>query len=172
MRHPSPEVGGGARGGGLRGTRGSRIRTAGAQPRHSASRRGSQSQRAHGLARVRNNPYLRAAIKRGPGRGLVRDRPVIRRHPTAPLLLLALLPGARAAAQSIPSPIRYTTETQSVNVYSGYLFTSPDIRISDSVSVDFGPRDAPVFGARYQVRVGGPFSFETGLAYSPSTRKL
>ena len=91
---------------------------------------------------------------------------------TALLLLLALLPGARAAAQSVPSPIRYIAETQAVNVYGGYLFTTPGIAISDSVTVDFGPQDAPVFGARYQVRVGGPFNVEAGLAYSPARRKV
>lgn len=88
------------------------------------------------------------------------------------LLLLALLPGAPAAAQSIPSPIRYIETTQGVNVYAGYLFTSPEVGISDSVRVPFGPQDAPVIGARYQVRLGGPFNGAIGLAYSPAKRTV
>lgn len=88
-----------------------------------------------------------------------------------PLLGALILPAA-AAAQSIPSPYRYLEETQGVQAFAGYLFTDPRISLSDSTAADFGPRSAPLFGVRYGVRVAGPLTFEAGIAFSPSDRKV
>ncbi|HEX2203811.1 MAG TPA: hypothetical protein VHG91_10960 [Longimicrobium sp.] len=90
----------------------------------------------------------------------------------AALLGALLLPAGAAAAQSIPSPYRYLEETQGIQAFAGYLFTDPTINLSDSTAADFGPRSGPLFGLRYGVRVGGPLTFEAGVGFSPSDRKV
>lgn len=89
----------------------------------------------------------------------------------AVLALLAATAGA-AGAQSIDSPYRYIQRGQSLSFFGGYLFASPSLTLNDSVSVDIGPRSAPVFGARYQLRFGGPLAAELSLGFSPSDRKV
>jgi len=92
---------------------------------------------------------------------------------TVLLLALALAAGARAAAaQTIPSPYRYREETQAPGVFVGYLFVSPDIGLTDSTSLPMGPRSAPLFGVRYEVRASGPLSLEGSLGISPTDRRL
>lgn len=92
---------------------------------------------------------------------------------TALLLALALSAGARAvAAQTIPSPYRYIEHTQSVGVFGGYVFTDPDVSLTDSTSLPLGPQSGPLFGVRYQVRAAGPLSVEASLGASPTERRL
>ncbi|HEU0301896.1 MAG TPA: hypothetical protein VFR37_20745 [Longimicrobium sp.] len=92
---------------------------------------------------------------------------------TALLLAFALAAGARAtAAQAIPSPYDYIEPTQSPGVFAGYLFTDPDISISDSVSAAMGPRSGPVFGVRYQIRAAGPLSIEGSVGVLLTDRQL
>lgn len=81
------------------------------------------------------------------------------------LLVASLLIPASAGAQSIPSPLRYIEETQSIGAFAGYLF-------NDTGDDDLGPRPAPIFGATYGVRFAGPLSGEFSLAASPSSRKV
>lgn len=88
------------------------------------------------------------------------------------LLVSALVPGTRAAAQTVPSPLEYVESVHSLHVFGGGLLTDPDVNITDSTSVGFGPRSAPVLGLRYQLRASGPISVEASVGWSPSERKL
>ena len=91
---------------------------------------------------------------------------------TALLAALALLPGARAAAQTVPSPYRHIETSQSIAVTAGYLFTDPEVTLTDSTSAELGHRSAPVVGLRYQLRASGPLSIEFSAAVSPGERNL
>lgn len=92
---------------------------------------------------------------------------------TALLAALALTLGARAgAAQTIPSPYRYIEPANAVGVTVGYLFTDPNVSLTDSTSAELGHQPAPVFGLRYQVRASGPLSVDLSAGISPGERKL
>jgi hypothetical protein len=92
---------------------------------------------------------------------------------TAFLAALALTAGARAAtAQTIPSPYRYIEPSQSVGITVGYLFTDPDVSLTDSTSAELGHQSSPVFGLRYAIRAAGPVSVEGSVGISPGERKL
>lgn len=92
---------------------------------------------------------------------------------TVLLLALALAAGARATvAQTIPSPYDYIEKTQATGVFGGYLFTDPDVSITDSTSLPLGPASGPVFGIRYQVRAAGPLSIDASVGVSPTERRL
>lgn len=92
---------------------------------------------------------------------------------TALLAALALTLGARAAtAQTIPSPYRHIDASHSVGIFGGYLFTDPDLSLTDSTSAALGPQSAPMAGIRYQLRASGPLSIDFALGVSPSERKL
>lgn len=85
---------------------------------------------------------------------------------------LALAAARPAAAQGITSPLRYIEEKQGVHVFAGYVFTDPSFTLNDSTTVELGPRSAPIIGANYQVRLGGPFSGTIGLGFIPAERKV
>jgi hypothetical protein len=92
---------------------------------------------------------------------------------TAALAALALLAlAAPAAAQNITSPIRYIEEAQGIEPFVGYVFTSRNLALTDSTSVDIGPRSAPIFGLRYTIRVSGPLSLRASAGYMPSKREV
>jgi hypothetical protein len=92
---------------------------------------------------------------------------------TALLAALALVGGARAAgAQTIPSPYRHIGPSQSIGVSVGYLFTDPDVTLTDSTSAAMGHGSAPVVGLRYQIRASGPLSVEFAVSASEGKRKL
>jgi len=92
---------------------------------------------------------------------------------TALLAALALAAGARAAAaQTVPSPYQFIEPSQSIGITAGYLWTDPDITLTDSTSAAMGHASSPVIGARYQLRATGPISVDFGLAVSPGERKL
>jgi hypothetical protein len=92
---------------------------------------------------------------------------------TALVLLAALaLPARPAAAQEIRSPLRYIEEAQGLSFFAGYLFSDPELTLSDTTSVELGPRSAPMFGARYQLRASGPISVNLAAAFIPSERRL
>lgn len=91
------------------------------------------------------------------------------------LALLSVLCTAAASAQTVPSPYRYLPEKQSLHVFVGYMFTNPELEIPlarDTVTVEIGPRSAPLFGVRYAYRFAGPISGEASLGFSPSERKV
>ncbi|HEX6369336.1 MAG TPA: hypothetical protein VF006_10415 [Longimicrobium sp.] len=92
---------------------------------------------------------------------------------TVLLLALALAAGARAtAAQTIPSPYDYIEETQATGLFVGYLFTDPDVSITDSTSLPMAPASGPVLGFRYQVRAAGPLTIDGSIGLSPTDRQL
>lgn len=87
--------------------------------------------------------------------------------------LAALLTGAAAvAAQTVPSPYQYIERGRSLSFYGGVLNPSGSVELSDSTSVDIGPKSAPLFGMRIGLGIGGPLSIEGNLAFSPSKRDL
>lgn len=81
------------------------------------------------------------------------------------LLLLALLVPATSDAQTIPSPYRYLEESQSLSLHAGYLIT-------DTGKRNLGPQSAPIVGARYNIRFGGPLAGVVGLSFLPSQRTV
>lgn len=89
-----------------------------------------------------------------------------RRH-WIPLLALALTFAGRAdaQAQSIPSPYRFIETSQRIGVTAGYMF-------SGEGALGLGPQSAPFMGARYSIRISGPFTAEAEAAFVPSTRMV
>ncbi|MDP9347948.1 MAG: hypothetical protein M3P24_02185 [Gemmatimonadota bacterium] len=97
----------------------------------------------------------------------------MRRTLIATFALASLLGGASAAgAQRITSPIEYIEPKQSVGFFGGYLVTDPSIAFDSTSQVSLGVRSAPIVGARYQLRFGGPISGEAALAFSPTRRDV
>jgi hypothetical protein len=68
-------------------------------------------------------------------------------------------------AQTITSPYRFVETSQSVGVYAGYANTGMG-------TLNLGPESAPIFGARYGLRVSGPFSVEGDVSLLSSTRMV
>jgi hypothetical protein len=98
---------------------------------------------------------------------------MIRLTRTALLLASVLAVGVRAAAaQTITSPYEFIEPSQSLGATAGYLWIDNRLTLVDSSEVEFGPRSAPIFGIRYQLRASGPLSLDASLGVSPSERKL
>jgi hypothetical protein len=93
----------------------------------------------------------------------------MKRIALAAVLALAASP---AAAQGIQSDIRYVDQAQGIAPYAGYLFINSNITLNDSAQVELGPRSAPIFGLRYQIRVNGPLSLQASVSYVPTTRRV
>jgi hypothetical protein len=68
-------------------------------------------------------------------------------------------------AQTINSPYRFVETSQSLGVYAGYAKTGIG-------ALSLGPESAPIFGARYGLRVSGPFSAEADISLLSSTRMV
>lgn len=86
----------------------------------------------------------------------------------APLLIVtgALLLAARpAAAQHITSPYRFLTNIQEISAYAGHFF-------STAGTAGVGAHSAPLYAARYDIRVSGPFNFEGGISLVSTTRAV
>lgn len=79
-------------------------------------------------------------------------------------LFFPVLPGT-LRAQEIRSPIRFIEQTQSLGVHAGYLFTEPG-------NPAVGPRNAPIFGVRYNLRFTGPLSGEAAISFAPTERAI
>jgi len=77
-----------------------------------------------------------------------------------------------AAAQTIQSPIRYVDQSQGLEAFTGFVFTDSRLQLTDTTSVDIGPRSAPIFGVRYTLRVSGPLSLRASAGYMPSKREV
>lgn len=75
---------------------------------------------------------------------------------------VSLLPAA-AAAQRIDSPYRFVEKGQAIGLFGGYVATGQN-------PLELGPKSAPVFGARYGIRISGPFKAEATIGFMPSTR--
>jgi len=84
----------------------------------------------------------------------------------AAAVVALLLSAGAASAQRIDSPYRFLEPTQYVGVFAGTVWL-PDSELQ------LGPTgSAPVFGARWALRVSGPFSVAAEVDYIPSTRTV
>ncbi|HET7229788.1 MAG TPA: hypothetical protein VFJ16_07295 [Longimicrobium sp.] len=97
---------------------------------------------------------------------------MIRLSRTALAVALLALAARTGAAQSITSPIRYIEQKQGLQPFAAYVFTSPTLALTDSTSVDIGPRSAPMFGLAYQLRLSGPLSLQASAGYMASQRDV
>jgi hypothetical protein len=68
-------------------------------------------------------------------------------------------------AQRIDSPYRFVEASQSIGVFAGQVVTGQN-------ALELGPGDALVLGARYGIRIGGPFLVEAEAAFLPATRDV
>lgn len=83
------------------------------------------------------------------------------------LFLSVLLLGgtSSAVAQRIQTPYRFFEETQAAGITAAYIST-------DKGSVGLGPNSGAAFGARYHIRLSGPFFLEGEALYFPTTRAV
>lgn len=81
------------------------------------------------------------------------------------LLLLCVLWPAAGRAQDITSPYRFMETRQSGMLFGGYLSTSLG-------ALELGPASAPIFGARYNLIISGPFGLEAEVGRFASTRMV
>lgn len=85
------------------------------------------------------------------------------------LFLLAVVGAALAApqlsAQTVQSHYRHLENRQSMTFFGGQLFT-------DQGKLGLGPKTDQAFGARYSIRLGGPFVAEASGTYLPGTRAV
>lgn len=68
-----------------------------------------------------------------------------------------------AAAQDIESPYGFVDPSQHVNAFVGLIETDPG-------TLDLGPESAMAYGARYGIRLSGPFVIEAQAALFPTSR--
>ncbi len=80
-----------------------------------------------------------------------------------PFALVAVLLPAAASAQQIDSPYRFVEHGQSLGLFAGRVSTGQN-------PLELGPQSAPVFGARYGIRISGPFKAEATVGFMPATR--
>lgn len=77
----------------------------------------------------------------------------------------AVLSPSDARAQSIDSPYRFVETSQSLGLFGGYAFTGEG-------NLELGPQSAPIFGARFNIRVSGPFSAEGAVSWLQTKRTV
>jgi hypothetical protein len=97
---------------------------------------------------------------------------MIRLSRTAFAVALLALAARTAAAQSITSPIRYIEQKQAIQPFAGYVFLNPSLDLTDSTSVDIGPRSAPMLGLAYELRLSGPLALQASVGYIASQRDV
>jgi hypothetical protein len=87
------------------------------------------------------------------------------------ILTISLLCAAWAAAagpataQRIDSPYRFLDHNQHAGVFAGRVDAAPG-------RLQLGPQPGTAFGARWGIRVSGPFSAGAEVAYMPTTRAV
>ena len=74
-------------------------------------------------------------------------------------------PAVPCGAQRIVSPYRFVEESQAVGGFAGYVGT-------ERGSLELGPKSGPVAGARYSLRLNGPFTLEAEFGYLPTERDV
>ena len=79
--------------------------------------------------------------------------------------VLLLVAAGSASAQRIDTPYRFHDETQAIGAAVAYIST-------DRGSVGLGPESGVAFGARYHIRLSGPFFVEAEALYFPTTRAV
>lgn len=87
------------------------------------------------------------------------------RHCLFVLFLLTAASAADAAAQRIDSPYRFLDRSQYVGVYAGQMW-------AEEGQLLMGPQPAPTFGARWAIRLSGPFSIGADVGVTPTTRTV
>ncbi len=81
------------------------------------------------------------------------------------VLAMATMLPLPARSQTVPSPYRFEDTRQEAGVFLGFL--SPG-----TGRFGYGPGPGPFMGARYGLRLGGPFGLEGVVGYLPTTRDL
>ena len=81
------------------------------------------------------------------------------------MALLLALSASAAAAQEIDSPYRFVDPGQQVNVFVGGIE-------ADAGTLGLGPEPDMAFGARYGIRLTGPFSVEAAATVFPTARTI
>ncbi len=89
----------------------------------------------------------------------------LRRIVPAVVLAATAVVAPEARGQTIDSPYRFVETSQSASVFGGYIVTGRG-------ALELGPKSAPLVGARYAIRVSGPFSAEGTVAYFASKRTV
>jgi hypothetical protein len=79
--------------------------------------------------------------------------------------LSVLFPQNGAQGQTIPSPYRFEETRQEAGFFIGHLSL-------DRGRFGYGPGPGILYGARYGLRLAGPFGLEATVGYSPTTRDL
>jgi len=72
---------------------------------------------------------------------------------------------SRASGQSIPSPYRFIDTNRAGSVYAGYLFTGKG-------NLNLGPGSGPLYGARFDIQLSGPFAIEADVGYFSAMRAV
>lgn len=75
------------------------------------------------------------------------------------------LSASGVAAQDIASPYRFVDESQHATAFVGLMATDPG-------TLDLGPESGLAFGARYGIRLSGPFVIEAQAAFFPTSRAV
>jgi hypothetical protein len=81
------------------------------------------------------------------------------------VVIVLLAVAAPARGQVLDSPYRFMDSNQHAGVYAGWAFASTG-------RLDMGPQPAPAFGARWGIRVTGPFVLGAEVGWMPSTRTV
>jgi hypothetical protein len=81
------------------------------------------------------------------------------------LVVVLFLVPFEARGQTIPSPYRFMENRQEASVFFG-------MANSGTGRFGYGPSSSPLFGGRYGIQVGGPFSLEGVIGYQPTTRDI
>ena len=81
------------------------------------------------------------------------------------LSLFLLAAAGTASAQRIDTPYRFFDETQGLGAAVAYIDT-------DGGTIGLGPKSGVAFGARYHIRLSGPFFVEAEALYFPTTRAV
>lgn len=97
---------------------------------------------------------------------------MIRLSRTALAVALLALAARTGAAQSITSPIRYIEQKQALQPFAAWVFMNPSLALTDSTSVDIGPRSAPMFGLAYELRLSGPLALQADVGYIAGKRDV
>ncbi len=79
--------------------------------------------------------------------------------------LLALIGWSPLRGQTIPSPYRFLETRQESGIFLGVLSPATG-------AFDYGPGPGTALGARYGLRLGGPFGLESTFTYLPTQRSL
>ena len=90
-------------------------------------------------------------------------KPILRSGLVLFFLLMANSRGA--SGQGIDSPYRFVSSRQAAMVFAGYLSTGKG-------SLGLGPASGPIWGARYNLMISGPFALEGDVGYFSRTRAV